>query len=191
MSLLSIFFRNYYAFIFGYRAAHFWLSNSNFIQALRSLGSDDSLRPPRPSIERSGGGGGCDYSTNDPSPYGTTRGHDPITNYHFWQGPTPPTTLPHVPALQVDQPPPQDPTAIDVPPLPGESLPASSPLEGSPSLLGSTASDHGFKWVSRDRGLRTMPLHDATQKHPDPTPVVIVEIVVQSRRLAFRRWGEG
>ena len=48
------------------------------------------------------------------------------------------------PTLRMDQPPPPDSIAFDVPPLPGISSPASPPLEGSPSLLVSTASDDGF-----------------------------------------------
>ena len=69
----------------------------------------------------------------------------------------------------MDQPPPPDPIAFDVPPLPGVLSPVLSPLEGSPSLLGSVALVDGFQQVSRERGLRTTPLRDAIQTPPDYT----------------------
>ena len=79
------------------------------------------------------------------------------------------------PALHVDWPPLQYPITFDVPPLPGVLSPASSPLEGSPSLLGSMASVDGFQRVSREQGLCTTPLHNAIQTPPNPTPVAIVD----------------
>jgi len=91
------------------------------------------------------------------------RGAPALTN----QPPPPPAQMAPVP---------QDPTTFDVPPLPGESTHPSSPIEGSPTLLGPTASDDGFQQVSRARGRRTPPYPDAIPPPPpDPAPMAIVD----------------
>ncbi len=72
----------------------------------------------------------------------------------------------------MDQPSPQDPITLDVPPLPGTSTHPFSPLEDSPTLLGSTTLDTGFLLVT---GRHTTPLRDAILPPPDPAPEVIVD----------------